>query len=55
MYEEKRYIDFVHRLTIGYVCRFESFFEDGNKTDFGGDNVQKNDYVHINAQKCVYI
>ncbi|MBP3366697.1 MAG: hypothetical protein J6K96_06835 [Treponema sp.] len=51
----KKGIDFGHGLTTGYGCRFESFSEDGNKTLFFGNNVQLNDYVHINAVKSVCI
>ena len=51
----KKGIDFGHSLTTGYGCRFESFSEDGSKTLFFGNNVQLNDYVHINALKCVRI
>lgn len=51
----KKGIDFGHGLTTGYGCRLESFSEDGNKTLFFGNNVQVNDYVHINALKCVRI
>lgn len=48
-------IDFGHGLTTGYGCRLESFSTDGSKTLFFGNNVQINDYVHINALKNVKI
>ena len=51
----KKGIDFGHGLTTGYGCRLESFSEDGNKTLSFGNNVQINDYVHINALKSVRI
>ena len=51
----KKCIDFGHGLTTGYGCRLESFSEDGSKTLFFGNNVQINDYVHINALKSVHI
>ncbi len=51
----KKGIDFGHNLTTGYGCRLESFSDDGNKTLFFGDDVQINDYVHINALKSVRI
>ena len=45
----KKGIDFGTGLTTGYGCRIESFSEDGSKTLFFGNNVQINDYCHINA------
>lgn len=51
----KKGIDFGKNLTTGYGCRIESFSEDGSKTLFFGNNVQINDYVHINALKSVRI
>lgn len=51
----KKGIDFGHNLTTGYGCRLESFSDDGNKTLFFGNDVQINDYVHINALKSVRI
>ena len=48
-------ISFGKKLTTGYGCRLESFSEDGGKTLFFGDNVQINDYCHINAFKSVRI
>lgn len=51
----KKGIDFGHNLTTGYGCRLESFSGDGNVTLFFGNNVQINDYVHINALKSVRI
>lgn len=51
----KKGIDFGTGLTTGYGCRIESFSEDGSKTLFFGNNVQINDYCHINALKSVRI
>lgn len=51
----KNGIDFGTGLTTGYGCRIESFSEDGSKTLFFGNNVQINDYCHINALKSVRI
>lgn len=51
----KKGIDFGTGLTTGYGCRIESFSEDGSKTLFFGNNVQVNDYCHINALKSVRI
>ena len=51
----KKGIDFGYGLTTGYGCRFESFSEDGSKSLFFGNNVQINDYCHINALKSVRI
>lgn len=51
----KKGIDFGNGLTTGYGCRIESFSKDGNKTLFFGNNVQLNDYCHINALKSVRI
>lgn len=48
-------IDFGQRLTTGYGCRLESFSENGDKSLLFGDDVQINDYVHINAVKSVRI
>ena len=51
----KNGIDFGTGLTTGYGCRIESFSKDGSKTLFFGNNVQINDYCHINALKSVRI
>ncbi len=51
----KRGINFGLNLTTGYGCRLESFSEDGSKSLFFGNDVQINDYVHINAFKSVHI
>lgn len=51
----KNGIDFGQRLTTGYGCRLESFSENGGKSLFFGDDVQINDYVHINALRNVRI
>ena len=51
----KNGIVFGNGLTTGYGCRLESFSEDGSKTLFFGNNVQINDYCHINALKSVRI
>lgn len=51
----KKGIDFGKKLTTGYGCRFESFSEDEEKTLLLGNNVQINDYCHINAFKSVKI
>lgn len=51
----KKGIDFGTGLTTGYGCRIESFSEDGSKTLFFGNNVQINDYCHINALNSVRI
>lgn len=51
----KKGIDFGTGLTTGYGCRIESFSEDGRKTLFFGNNVQVNDYCHINALNSVRI
>ncbi len=48
-------IDFGKKLTTGYGCRLESFSEDDSKTLYFGNNVQINDYVHINALSSVRI
>lgn len=51
----KKGIDFGKNLTTGMYCRLEAFSKDGSKTLFFGDNVQINDFVHINALKSVKI
>ena len=51
----KKGISFGHRLTTGYGCRLESFSKNGRKSLFFGDDVQINDYVHINALESVRI
>lgn len=51
----KNGISFGHRLTTGYGCRLESFSQNGCKSLFFGDDVQINDYVHINALESVRI
>lgn len=43
------------QLTTGYHCRFESFSNDNTITLSFGNNVQINDFVHINAVKHVSI
>lgn len=48
-------IFFGRNLTTGYNCRIESFFKGDSKTLFFGDNIQINDYVHINALQSVHI
>lgn len=48
-------IEFGHNLTTGYGCRLESFSEDGSKSLLFGNNVQINDYCHINALKSMRI
>ena len=51
----KKGIEFGNKLTTGYGCRLESFSQNGLKTLFFGNNIQINDYVHINALKSVRI
>lgn len=48
-------IDFGHGLTTGYGCRLESFAAGHCKSLVFGNNVQINDYVHINALERVQI
>ena len=48
-------IDFGYNLTTGYGCRLESFINNTGKALIFGNNVQINDYVHINAVKQVKI
>lgn len=51
----KKGIDFGLRLTTGHWCRIESFSKNGEKTLFFGNDVQINDFVHINALEKVII
>lgn len=50
----KKGISFGKNLTTGYGCRLESFSND-SKSLFFGNNIQINDYVHINALEHVKI
>ncbi len=48
-------IEFGKNLTTGYWCRLESFSPNKNKTLIFGNNVQINDFCHINALRSVTI
>lgn len=51
----KRGINLGKQLTTGYHCRLESFSIDNSVTLTFGNNVQINDFVHINAVNHVNI
>ena len=51
----KKGINIGKRFTTGYHCRLESFSDNGTKSLIIGDDVQINDFVHINAVDCVKI
>lgn len=51
----KRGIDFGKKLTTGKYCRIESFSKTDDVTLIFGNNVQLNDFVHINALERVEI
>lgn len=53
----KKYIDFGHNLTTGYMCRFEVYPQTEGKCKnlIFGNNIQMNDFCHICAIDSVEI